>query len=224
MCIRDRYTREYYRYCVGYYKYWSHAECYKSYTNVIYLIDELDPPIVLEQDDVLVVTWEVWYPKSSVTSNFWRMLKTLMGTDDYPDFGMERSDCGAEKCTNGYKCGSPPPYPNMYDNVHEVMKYRIVFGDGSATGITNFVKKEVWTNETGIYIRLVGYYTEKSTPKTLSSVDLYLCTDTSTGGGTYVANVQLFTSIPLNPVTVDIYETAIVEVLVKVPYPQLSSS
>jgi len=52
-----------------------------TYKDLLMIVDEVDPPITLNQYDTISVTWQIIYPKTIYTSNAWRTIKTLLGAD-----------------------------------------------------------------------------------------------------------------------------------------------
>lgn len=167
-------------------KYDSVAGSTISTTNVLFLVDDINPPITLNPDDGISVTWYVIFPKQEpYTLNFWNILKIFMGTDGAPDF--------------------PQIPPKVYFEL---------FNNGTSVGRVTFDKVVVWTGTDGFYVKFLGHFTASS-PTTIDEVAIELYADAWTGPLSNGVYYKMFDFKLANPIALNSSETVILRFTVK---------
>jgi hypothetical protein len=171
---------------------------------LLFIVDEINPPVTLQPDDAITVTWEIAFPQQEpyTAAHFWRILKTFMGGDNYPDFGSDGTDCGS--CLGD-------------DNLRETIAFAVYSDTGTLMYRGAFDDIRVWTNSSGLYIELIGHYSPDTTIN-VSRIDLELYSDSTLGGGFAAWSgyyFKIFTFSYTTPITVDFGNTLYIRLTIK---------
>ncbi len=163
---------------------------------IIFLLDELNPPVTLNPDDVISVSWFIIFPKSEpYTDEFWSLLKTFMGLNNYPDYGADN-------------------YAS--DLIREYLAFSLVYTNATESGKFKFDIVTTFYNDTGYYVKLIGHYTaDQNTTIDVAEVKIHLYTDSDVSSTSADAYLPILPYTLGSPVHLGPFDTLIVKLTIK---------